>query len=181
MSRGNPALLIGGLVVGVLAIVGILAMMSSGDKKSGKEESGTVSLADLRDDVKSTPLPSPRSSSSYKPKYTPKALDKKVAKPRKPASYYEQFVDEKLWNRAKEKAKDAQTLLAKIRRADKPDKAAKERAFTLFSEALDIANEFLSPVEGKYREEAKHFLRRYDDIMIRWQRSARSIRFGRDR
>ena len=61
------------------------------------------------------------------------------------------------------------------------DKAAKTKVKAGFAEALELANEFLSPVESKHREEARHFLSQYDDIMMSWQRNMRSVVYGRDR
>jgi hypothetical protein len=90
--------------------------------------------------------------------------------------------DRALWTQAKDHAKDAQKLLADVRKgtADNP-KAAKEKIREGFGMALELANEFLSPVESKYRAEAGHFLKQYDDIMMSWQRNMRSVVYGRDK
>lgn len=190
-SGGSPALLIGGLVVAVLVVVGIMASMSGGGGGKGtkkeKASKSSIGLAELRDQVKDEPehkpLPLPSSSGSSTSRSKPKKLARDV-KPRKPASYYQNMVDTKIWTRAKNKANEATEILSMMKRGERPagmtEKAAKAKVRTLFGEALEIANEFLDPVE-KHRDEAKHFLRRYDDIMLSWQRQMRSVVYGRNK
>lgn len=184
-KKGNPTLLVGGAIVGGVAVLALLAVIAKGGgaKAENEDESSSntskVSLADLA--PKET-----APAKTYKPPVERKPIAKRAAlpKPKHPKSYYLAMCDESLWNQAKDKAKDAQKLLADVRKGDlhgMSDKAAKDKVKAGLAEALELANEFLGPVEGKYRAEAGHFLKPYDDIMMSWQRSMRSVVYGRDK
>jgi len=186
--RSNNSLLLGGVAVGVVLIVALAIAVagSRGEKvKKKAERTERPKIADL------TPRAAdPSSVGVHSPEEeAPRPLDSKLVKnrkPRKPASYWVQFVDKKLWEEARGYAIQAEKMIRELRNTGKTPpglnkKQTKEKAKELLAMALEKANEFMAPVEDRVqarREEAQDFLDPYDETMLRWQRRMRDITYG---
>ena len=178
-AASHSGLLIGGLVLGVVAVVVLIGVMaSSGDKerRPAPEPKTSMSVADTTPHGSAAPArPQPPREADRQP------LDAKIAKPRKPASYYRELVDMKLWEEAKGYARQADALLARIDRRDLPagmtKDEARKKAKDLLHQAVAKGAEFMAPLDNQ-REEAEHFIVLYEDEMMRWQRKTRSLLFG---
>jgi len=183
--RNNNALLLGGVGAGVVLIIALAIAVagSRGENVHNKkaEKTERPKIADM------TPRAADPSSvavhSGEEDARSP--LDSKLVKnrkPRKPTSYWMQFVDRKLWEEARGYAIKAEKMIRELRNTGKTPpglnkKQTQEKAKELLALALEKANEFMGPVEDR-REEAQDFLDPYDQTMLRWQRRIREITYG---
>jgi hypothetical protein len=176
-SRGNTGLIIGGACVGIVVIIALLAVASGsdGEKKPVKKRAKKAEAVDVM--PKATPS---STHAAHMPKRNIQPMPKTKAKPRKPDSYYKQFVDDKLWTEAKDYANEANQMLRDMKEGIFPKgmdrKAVKKKARELLCMAAEKGKEFMSPLDDR-REEAEHFIKLYEDIMMKWIRKSRELLF----
>lgn len=186
--KNNTPLMIGGLAIGVVVVVALVAFVAGSggrEKKKASPEPARMSAGDFR--PKAAPKPradeprrAPRAAPTRKPR------DTKPKKIMKPASFYKGLVDMNIWAEAQRLAAKGNKIALVLKDGKVPAGMTKKQAVRKAREslglALDKGNTFLSPVEERDEyEDVEHFTATYNATLLRWSRQMRSISFGGSR